>query len=92
LLYATARMIDARVKGFSKESSYSKLLPADLAVKTATEAIQLMGPYGVMKEHHVEKRLRDAKITQIYEGTNEIQRTVIALELTKEASMHTKQK
>jgi butyryl-CoA dehydrogenase len=92
LLYATARMIDGGGKGFSKESSYSKLFPADLAVKTAIEAIQLMGPYGVMKEYHVEKRLRDAKITQIYEGTNEIQRTVIALELTKDASVLAKQK
>jgi alkylation response protein AidB-like acyl-CoA dehydrogenase len=54
-------------------------------MRTAIEAIALMGPYGVLKEYHVEKRLRDAKITQIYEGTNEIQRTVIALELTKEA-------
>jgi len=87
LLYATARMIDGGKPGYSKESSYSKLYPSDLAVRTAIEAIQIMGPYGVLKEYHVEKRLRDAKITQIYEGTNEIQRTVIALELTKEAGI-----
>lgn len=92
LLLATARMIDAGGKGFSKESSYSKLYPSDIAVKVATRAIQLMGPYGVLKEYQVEKRLRDAKITQIYEGTNEIQRTVIALELTKEASTRAKRK
>lgn len=90
LLYATARMIDGGKKGYSKESSYSKLLPSDLAVRTAIEAIQIMGPYGVLKEYHVEKRLRDAKITQIYEGTNEIQRTVIALELTKDAGTRAK--
>jgi alkylation response protein AidB-like acyl-CoA dehydrogenase len=89
-IYATARMIDGGKKGYSKESSYSKLYPSDLAVRTAIEAIQIMGPYGVLKEYHVEKRLRDAKITQIYEGTNEIQRTVIALELTKETGTKAK--
>ncbi len=83
LIYATARMIDGGGKNYSKDSSFSKLLPSDLAVRTASRAIEIMGPYGVLKEYHVEKMLRDAKITQIYEGTNEIQRTVIALEITK---------
>ncbi|HEC78232.1 MAG TPA: acyl-CoA dehydrogenase [candidate division WOR-3 bacterium] len=92
LLYATARMIDAGIKGYSKESSFAKLYPSDLAVKTTIEAIKLMGPYGVMKEYHMEKRLRDAKITQIYEGTNEIQRSVIALELTRETGKKAREK
>lgn len=84
LIYATARMIDSGAKGYSKESSFAKLYPSDIAMKVCTEAIALMGLYGMLKEYNIEKRLRDAKITQIYEGTNEIQRAVIALELTKE--------
>jgi alkylation response protein AidB-like acyl-CoA dehydrogenase len=84
LLYAAARMIDSGTRGYSKESSFAKLYPSDVAMKVTIEAIKIMGPYGVLKDHHIEKRLRDAKITQIYEGTNEIQRSVIALELTRE--------
>ena len=84
LLYATARMIDSGAKAFSKESSFAKLYPSDIAMKITTEAIEIMGPYGVLKEYNIEKRLRDAKITQIYEGTNQIQRVIIALELTRE--------
>jgi alkylation response protein AidB-like acyl-CoA dehydrogenase len=87
MLYATARMIDSGAKGYSKASSYSKLYPSDIAMKICNEAIAIMGPYGCMKDYHLEKRLRDAKITQIYEGTNEIQRTVIALELTRDESI-----
>lgn len=84
LIYATARMLDSGAKGSSKEASFAKLYPSDLAVKVCNEAIEVLGPHGVLKEYHIEKRLRDAKITQIYEGTNEIQRAVIALELTRE--------
>ena len=84
LIYATARMIDSGAKGVSKESSFAKLYPSDIAMKVTIEAIGLLGSYGVLKEYNVEKRLRDAKITQIYEGTNEIQRTVIAIELIRE--------
>ena len=91
LIYATSRMIDSGTKGFSKASSFSKLYPSDIAVKTCIEAIALMGPHGTLKEHYIEKRLRDAKITQIYEGTNEIQRSVIALELTREVGKKQKQ-
>ena len=84
LTYAAARMIDSGAKHFSKEASFAKLYPSDIAVRTATDAIEILGPYGVLNEYHVEKMLRDARITQIYEGTNEIQRAVIALELTRE--------
>jgi len=91
LIYATSRMIDSGIKGFSKASSFSKLYPSDIAVKVCSEAIALMGPHGTLKEHYIEKRLRDAKITQIYEGTNEIQRSVIALELTRDVGKKQKQ-
>lgn len=84
LIYATARMIDSGVKGFAKESSFAKLYPSDVAMKVCIDAIEILGPHGILKEYYIEKRLRDAKITQIYEGTNEIQRGVIALELTRE--------
>jgi alkylation response protein AidB-like acyl-CoA dehydrogenase len=90
VLYATARMIDSGTKGYSKASSYSKLYPSDIAMKVCSQAIALMGPYGCLKEYYLEKRLRDAKITQIYEGTNEIQRTVIALELTRDQGIKVK--
>lgn len=91
LIYATARMIDAGAKGVSKDSSFAKLYPSDIAVRVCSEAIALMGPLGTLKEYHIEKRLRDSKITQIYEGTNEIQRSVIAIELTREISTKAKQ-
>jgi alkylation response protein AidB-like acyl-CoA dehydrogenase len=91
LIYAASRMIDSQATGISKASSFSKLYPSDIAVKVCSEAIALMGPHGTLKENHVEKRLRDAKITQIYEGTNEIQRSVIALELTRDTGKKQKQ-
>ena len=87
LTYAAARMIDSGAKNFSKEASFAKLYPSDIAVRTAAYAIELLGPYGILNEYHVEKMLRDARITQIYEGTNEIQRAVIALELTREVGI-----
>ena len=84
LVYATCRMIDSGAKSFSKESAMCKVMASDTAMKVTTDAVQILGGYGYMKEYPVEKRMRDAKITQIYEGTNQIQRNVIALELIKE--------
>jgi alkylation response protein AidB-like acyl-CoA dehydrogenase len=84
LVYAAARMIDAGSRNFSKASSFAKLFPSDIAIQVTTSAIEVLGPYGLLREYHVEKMLRDAKITQIYEGTNEIQRGVIVLELIRE--------
>ena len=84
LTYACAREIDAGIKDFSKDSSFVKLYCSDVAMRVTLEAISLMGPHGVLKEYGVEKMARDAKITQIYEGTNEVQRTVIGLELIRE--------
>lgn len=84
LVYATAKMIDGGAKNFSKESSMAKVFASDVAMKVTVDALQVFGGYGYMKEYPVEKMVRDAKITQIYEGTNQIQRNIIALELIKE--------
>lgn len=86
LLYATARMIDSGNKNFAKESAMTKLFSSDMAMKVTTDAVQIFGGYGYMREYPVEKRMRDAKITQIYEGTNEIQRNVIAMNLIRESA------
>lgn len=86
LVYQTCRYIDSGAKNFSKESAMAKVMASDTAMKVTIDAIQIMGGYGYMKEYPVEKMMRDAKITQIYEGTNQIQRNVIALELIKELS------
>lgn len=85
LVYQTCRHIDAGAKSISKESAISKVFASDTAMKVTIDAVQVMGGYGYMKEYPVEKMMRDAKITQIYEGTNQIQRNVIALEMIKEA-------
>ncbi len=84
LTYAVARMVDTGAKDVSKESAMAKLFASDVAMKVATDAVQVLGGYGYMRDYPVEKYMRDAKITQIYEGTNQIQRNIIALELLKE--------
>ncbi len=84
LVYQVARYIDAGGTDFSKYSAMAKVFPSDMAVKVTLDAIQVLGGYGYMKEYPVEKMLRDAKILQIYEGTNQIQRNVIGQELIKE--------
>ena len=86
LVYAAARMIDAGAKNVAKPSAISKTFASDACVKVTLDAIQIFGGYGYMKEYPVEKLLRDSKITQIYEGSNEIQRNVIAANLIKESS------
>jgi alkylation response protein AidB-like acyl-CoA dehydrogenase len=65
-------------KPYQLESAMAKCLAADVAMKVTTDAVQVMGGYGYMKEYPTEKMMRDAKIMQIYEGTNQIQRLVIA--------------
>ncbi|MGE5671353.1 MAG: acyl-CoA dehydrogenase family protein [Fibrobacterota bacterium] len=87
LLYATARTIDAGERKFAKESAMSKLYCSDVAMKVTVDALQVMGGYGYMREYPMEKRMRDAKITQIYEGTNQIQRNEIAMQLIKGAAV-----
>ena len=86
LVYACARMIDAGHKDYTLPASEAKLFASDTAMKVTIDAIQVLGGYGYMKEYPVEKMARDAKITQIYEGTNQIQRNQIALSLIKEAA------
>ena len=86
LVYAVARYIDSNPKDSSKVSAMSKVFPSDVAMKVVVDALQIFGGYGYMKEYPVEKMMRDAKILQIYEGTNQIQRNVIGLELIKEAA------
>ena len=86
LIYATAKMIDAGVRDFGKESAMSKVLASDVAMKVTTDAVQIFGGYGYMKDYPIEKFMRDAKITQIYEGTNQIQRNVIARHVIKESA------
>ena len=86
LVYAAARHIDSGAKEVSKISAMAKLFASDTAMRVTTDAVQVLGGYGYMKEYPVEKMMRDAKITQIYEGTNQIQREVIALALIREAA------
>src|SRR3954447_8093409 len=87
LLYRFGQMADAGVDGpeLTKASAQAKLACTDTAMWVATEAVQILGGYGYIKEYPVERMMRDAKITQIYEGTNEIQRLVIAREMLKES-------
>jgi alkylation response protein AidB-like acyl-CoA dehydrogenase len=68
---------------FDKESAMAKVFASEVAMKTTTEAVQIHGGYGFVKEYHVERLMRDAKITQIYEGTSEIQRIVISRSVLK---------
>jgi alkylation response protein AidB-like acyl-CoA dehydrogenase len=90
LVYAVSRYIDSNPKDFSKVSAMSKVFPSDVAMKVTVDALQVFGGYGYMRDYPIEKMMRDAKILQIYEGTNQIQRNVIALELIKEAASRKK--
>lgn len=87
LLYRFGRMADAGVPEaeLTKASAMAKLFCTDTAMWVTTEAVQILGGYGYIREYPVERMMRDAKITQIYEGTNEVQRLVIAREMVKEA-------
>lgn len=86
LVYAVARFIDSDPKDVSMASAMSKLFASDVAMKVTVDAVQIMGGYGYMREYPAEKMMRDAKILQIYEGTNQIQRNVIGAALIKEAA------
>jgi alkylation response protein AidB-like acyl-CoA dehydrogenase len=86
LLYKIGLMIDegAPDDELTKTSAMAKLYCTDVAMEVTTDAVQVLGGYGYMQEYPVERMMRDAKITQIYEGTNQIQRLVIAREMVKE--------
>ncbi len=81
---ARAALVDSGAKDVSKVSAMTKLYASDVAMEVTTNAVQVLGGYGYMKEYPVEKMMRDAKILQIYEGTNQIQRNVIGAALIKE--------
>ncbi len=87
LLYRFGQMADGDVPEaeLTKASAMAKLMCGDVAMEVATEAVQILGGYGYVKEYPVERFMRDAKITQIYEGTQEVQRLVIAREMLKES-------
>ncbi|HEY8498784.1 MAG TPA: acyl-CoA dehydrogenase family protein, partial [Limnochordales bacterium] len=86
LLYYACRLIQEHGYGrlppeVNRYAAMAKLFCSDVAMRVTTDAVQLLGGYGYIKEHPVERMMRDAKITQIYEGTNQIQRLVIARSL-----------
>ncbi|HUV75258.1 MAG TPA: acyl-CoA dehydrogenase family protein [Dehalococcoidales bacterium] len=83
LVYAAARTVDSGVKKFSEESAMAKVFASDIAMKVTTDAVQICGGAGYMRDYPLEKMMRDAKITQIYEGANEVLRNAIAIELRK---------
>ena len=84
LVYSVARTIDEGTKDTAKMSAMAKLFATDMAMQVTTDAVQILGGYGYMKSYPVEKMMRDAKILQIYEGTNQILRNVIGQALNKE--------
>ncbi|MEO1050354.1 MAG: acyl-CoA dehydrogenase [Bacteroidota bacterium] len=83
LLCLRAAYLKDQGQDFAKAGAMAKLYASEVAMKTTVEAVQVHGGYGYVKEYHVERLMRDAKITQIYEGTSEIQRVVISRELLK---------
>jgi alkylation response protein AidB-like acyl-CoA dehydrogenase len=83
LVYSTARMIDNGVKNFTMESAMCKVFASDVAMKVTTDAMQIFGGVGYMRDYPIEKMFRDAKITQIYEGSNQVLRNEIAFTLRK---------
>jgi butyryl-CoA dehydrogenase len=83
LVYATAKTIDSGAKSFTEEGAMAKVFATDMAMKVTTDAVQVFGGVGYMRDYPVEKMMRDAKINQIYEGTNQVLRNVIALELLR---------
>ncbi|UCF42091.1 MAG: acyl-CoA dehydrogenase family protein [Gemmatimonadota bacterium] len=86
LVHHAARVIDSGHRHITKVSAMCKLMATDVAMKVTTDCVQLFGGYGYCKDYPIEKYMRDAKITQIYEGTNQIQRLVIARNLLREAA------
>jgi len=83
LVYSTARMVDNGIKDFTKESAMCKVFASDTAMKVTTDAMQIFGGVGYMRDYPIEKMFRDAKITQIYEGSNQVLRNEIAFKMRK---------
>ena len=83
LVFLAATKVDQKAKDLTKIAAMAKLFASDTAMKVTTDAVQILGGYGYVNEFPVERMMRDAKITQIYEGTNQIQRVVIARDLLR---------
>ena len=83
LVYLAATKVDERAPDMTKVAAMAKLFASDTAMKVTTDAVQILGGYGYIKDYPVERMMRDAKITQIYEGTNQIQRVVISRHLLR---------
>ncbi|HUT84881.1 MAG TPA: acyl-CoA dehydrogenase family protein, partial [Thermodesulfobacteriota bacterium] len=83
---AAAKYADTGAKDTAKVASMAKLFSSDVAMRVTTDVVQIFGGYGYMRDYPVEKMMRDAKILQIYEGTNQIQRNVIGQFLIKESA------
>jgi alkylation response protein AidB-like acyl-CoA dehydrogenase len=81
MVHHAARQVDAGLTGNTAEASMAKCFAADAAMRVTTDAVQIFGGYGYTRDFPVERFMRDAKIMQIYEGTNQIQRVIIAREL-----------
>jgi alkylation response protein AidB-like acyl-CoA dehydrogenase len=75
--------MDAKVEDTEKLSAISKYFASEIAMKVTTDAVQILGGYGYMKDYPVERMMRDAKVTQIYEGANQIQQWLVAQQLLK---------
>jgi butyryl-CoA dehydrogenase len=86
LVHAAAKAIDLGSSDTTRIAAQAKLFATDVAMQVTTDAVQLFGGYGYMRDYPIEKYMRDAKITQIYEGTNQVQRIVVARNLLKQAS------
>ena len=83
LVYATARTVDSGARNFTEEAAMAKVLASDVAMKVTTDAVQICGGAGYMRDYPLEKMMRDAKITQIYEGSNQVLRNAVASLLRK---------
>jgi len=86
LTYASGEALDRHLPDIGATSSMAKLFASDTAMRVTTDAVQILGGYGYLRDFPAERMMRDAKITQIYEGTNEIQRLVIARELLRDSA------
>ena len=84
LVYQAAAYVDGRLEGAEKLSTMAKLYASDVAMKVTTDAVQILGGYGYMRDYPVERMMRDAKVTQILEGSNQVQRLVVAHHLFKD--------
>ncbi len=87
LVYTVAKTIDSGAKDFTEEAAMAKIFASDVAMRVTVDALQIFGGVGYMRDFPIEKMMRDAKITQIYEGTNQVLRNVVALELLRRRAL-----